>query len=90
MSYPTRSCVVIEPAVLFMEQSITQNINNDQQRVAYGLLFEEPSYREIPTLTINHNCTVKIDDLFFKKVTTLVPLYWTTKLYAMFLCELTL
>ena len=129
MPYPTGSCVVIELVVPFMvflfqlEPFDYSKINNDQQRVAYELLFKESSYREIPTPTINHDCTVKIDgvvkssvkkingigdnmekdkfsikifkqdkgvDLFFKEVTTLVPLYWTPKLYAIFLCELAL
>ena len=91
--------------------------------VAYDFLFEKSSYIEIPTPSINHDCTIKIDvvvkisvnkingirdnmeqnkfsikifkqdkgvDLFFKEVTTLVPLYWTPKLYAIFLCELAL
>ena len=35
-------------------------INNDQPKIAYELLFEESSYREMPTPTINHDCTVKI------------------------------
>ena len=68
MPYPTRSCVVIEAAVPFMgflvhlELFDYSTINNDQQRVAYELLFEESSYREISTPTTNHDCTVKIDD----------------------------
>ena len=55
MPYPTHSCVVIEPIVSFkeflvqLEQFDQWIINNDQQRVAYELLFEESSYREIPT-----------------------------------------
>ena len=67
MPYPTRFYVVIEPAVLFMgflvqlEPFYYSKINNDQQRVAYELLFEESGYRENPTPYINHNYTVKID-----------------------------
>ena len=85
--------------------------------VAYDFLFEKSSYREIPTPSINHDCTIKIDvvvkisvnkingirdnmeqnkfsikifkqdkgvDLFFKEVTTLVPLYWTPKIYMLY------
>ena len=29
--------------------------------VAYDFLFEKSSYREIPTPSINHDCTIKID-----------------------------
>ena len=67
MSYPTRSCVVIEPTVSYMRFLVQlepfdySKINNDQQRVTYELLFEETSYREIPTRTINHDYTFKID-----------------------------
>ena len=67
MPYPTRSCVVIEPVIPLMGFSVQSEpfnylkINNDQQRVAYELLFEESGYRENPTPYINHNYTVKID-----------------------------
>ena len=129
MYYHIRFCVVIEPTVPFMgfllqlEPFDYSKINNDRQMVAYDFLFEKSSYREIPTPSINHDCTIKIDvvvkisvnkingirdnmeqnkfsikifkqdkgvDLFFKEVTTLVPLYWTPKLYTIFLCELAL
>ena len=58
---------MIEPAVPFMgfllqlEPFDHSKINNDQQRVAHELLFEESSYREKSTPSINHDCTVKID-----------------------------
>ena len=113
MPYPTRFCAVIEPAVPFMAFLVQLELfdyskrNNDQQRVAYELLFEESSYREIPTPTIVVNISVnKINgigdntkkdkfsikifkqdkgvDLFFKEVTTLVPLYWTPKIYMLY------
>ena len=67
MPYPTRSRVVIEPAVPLMDFLVQlepfdcSKINNDQQRVAYELVFEESSYREIPTPCVNYDCTVKID-----------------------------
>ena len=67
MSYPTRSCVVIEPTVSYMRFLVQlepfdySKINNDQQRVAYELLFKKNSYKEIHTPTINHDRTVKID-----------------------------
>lgn len=100
-----------------MEPFDYSKINNDQQRVAYELLFEEYNYREELTPSINHDCTAKTDgvvkinvnkingirdnmendkfsikmfkqdkgvDLFLKEVTTLVYLYWTPKLYAIF------
>ena len=44
-----------------MEPFDYSKINNDQQRIAYELLFEESSYREMPTPTRNHDYTVKID-----------------------------
>ena len=67
MPYPTRSCVVIKPAVTFIGFLVQlglfgcSKLNNDQQRVVYELLFGEFSCGEIPTPTINHDCTVKID-----------------------------
>ena len=67
MPYPTRSCVVIEPVIPLMGFSVQSRpfnylkINNDQQRIACDLLFGESSHREIPSPTINHDCTVKID-----------------------------
>ena len=47
--------------MLQLEQFDYSKIYNDQQRVAYELLFEESNFREIPTPSINHDCTVKID-----------------------------
>ena len=67
MPYPTRSCVVIKPAVPFIGFLVQlglfgcSKLNNDQQRVVYELLFGEFSCGEIPTPSINHDCTVKID-----------------------------
>ena len=129
MPYPTRSYIMIESTFPFMgflvqlEPFDYSIVNIDRQAPVYDLLFEPSSSRNIPTSSINHDCTVKIDvvvnisvnkingigdnmkkdkfsikifkqdkgvDLFFKEVTTLVPLYWTPKLYTIFLCELVL
>ena len=68
MSYPTRSCVVIEPAVPFMvflvklepfDYSSLKII--DHQKLVYEMYHEETNHHENPSPSINHECTVKID-----------------------------
>ena len=68
MPYPTRSCVVIEPAVPFMgflvqlepfDYSSLKII--DSQKLVYEMYHEETNHHEKPSPSINHECTVKID-----------------------------
>ena len=69
MPYPTRSCVVIEPAVPFMgflvqlepfDYSSLKII--DSQKFVYEMYHEETiQHNVMPSSSINHECTVKID-----------------------------
>ena len=69
MPYPTRSCVVIEPAVPFMgflvqlepfDYSSLKII--DSQKLVYKMNHEETiQHNAIPSPSIKHECTVKID-----------------------------
>ena len=67
MPYPTRSCVVIEPAVQFMGFLIQLEPFDysskivDRQKLVYEMYHEEANNREIPSPGINHDLTVKID-----------------------------
>jgi len=138
MPYPTRSCVVIEPAVQFMGFLIQLEPFDysakiaDRQKLVYEMYHEENDPRELPSPGINHDLTVKIDgvvkisvqkishsdcltdgktvwldfnkfsinlykhdhekkvDVLFRSLTTDVPIDWTPKLYAIFLCDLAL
>ena len=69
MPYPTRSCVVIEPAVPFMgflvqlepfDYSSLKII--DSQKLVYEMYHEETiQHNVMPSPSIKHECTVKID-----------------------------
>ena len=68
MSYPTRSCVVIEPAVSFVgflvqlepfDYSSLKII--DSQKLVYEMYHEETNHHVKPSPSINHEYTVKID-----------------------------
>ena len=67
MPYPTRSCVVIEPAVQFMGFLIQLEPFDysakivDRQKLVYEMYHEETNHHEKPSPSINHECTVKID-----------------------------
>ena len=69
MPYPTRSCVVIEPAVPFMGFLIQLEPFDysslkivDSQKLVYEMYNEENNPRnEFPSPSINHDLTVKID-----------------------------
>ena len=68
MPYPTRSCVVIEPVVPFMEFLVQfepfdySSLNIiDHQKHVYEMYHEESNHHEKSSLSINHECTVKID-----------------------------
>ena len=69
MPYPTRSSVVIEPTDPFMGLLVQLEpfdysiVNDDQQRRVYKLIFQESSYIGKPAASINHNCTIKINDV---------------------------
>ena len=67
MPYPTRSCVVIEPAVQFMGFLIQLEPFDysakivDRQKLVYEMYHEETNHHEKPSPGINHDLTVKID-----------------------------
>ena len=69
MPYPTRSCVVIGPAVLFMELLVQLEPFDysslkiiDIQKLVYDMYYEETiQHNVIPFPSIKHECTVKID-----------------------------
>ena len=69
MPYPTRSCVVIEPAVPFMGFLIQLEPFDysslkivDSQKLVYEMYNEENNPRnEFPSPSINHDLTIKID-----------------------------
>ena len=71
MPYPTRSCVVIEPAVQFMGFLIQLEPFDysskivDRQKLVYEMYHEESNNLEVtsplPSPGINHDLTVKID-----------------------------
>ena len=67
MPYPTRSCVVIEPAVQFMGFLIQLEPFDysakivDRQKLVYEMYHEETNHHEKPSPSINHYLTVKID-----------------------------
>ena len=93
MPYPTRSCVVIEPAVPFMgflvqlesfDYSSLKIIDN--QKLVYEMYHEEinPTI-EFPSPSIKHECTVKIDGVVKISVIKInEPNDRTPKLYAIF------
>ena len=68
MPYPTRSCVVIEPAVPIMgllvqlkpfDYSSLKII--DHQKLVYEMYHEESNHHEKPSPSVINECTVKID-----------------------------
>ena len=68
MPYPVRSCVVIDPAVPFMgflvqlepfDYSSFKIIYH--QKLVHEMYQEESNHHEKPSLSIHHECTVKID-----------------------------
>ena len=68
MPYPTRSCVVIEPATPFMgflvqlepfDYSALKVV--DQQKLVYEMFQEESNSYEQPSPSINHELSVPID-----------------------------
>ena len=68
MPYPTRSCVVIEPAVSFMgflvqldpfDYSSLKIIDN--QKLVYEMYHEETNHYDKLSPSVNRECTVKID-----------------------------
>ena len=70
MSYPTCSCVVIESAVPFtgflvqlepFDYSLLKII--DHQKIVYKTYQEKSYHHEIPSPSINHKGTVKLDDV---------------------------
>ena len=67
MPYPTRSCVVIEPAVQFMGFLIQLEPFDysakivDRQKLVYEMYHEDTNHHEKPSPGINHDLTVKID-----------------------------
>ena len=70
MPYPTRSCVVIEPATPFvgflvqLEPFDYSSLNTiDRQKLVYEMYHEETNHRENPSPSINHKYTVQIDDV---------------------------
>ena len=70
MPYPTHFCLVIEPAVPFMEFIVqlesfdysSLNIIDNQKRV-YKIHHEEINQYVKPYPSKNYECTVKIDDV---------------------------
>ena len=69
MSYPTPSCVVIEPVVPFMMYLVYLElfdysiVDINRQVLIDDLLFEPSSSRNIPALSINHDYTIRIDNI---------------------------
>ena len=68
MSYLTRSCVVIEPAVPFMGFLVQLESFDysslkivDSQKLVYEMYHEETNHHKKPSPSLNHECTVKID-----------------------------
>ena len=68
MSYLTRSYVVMEPVVPFMEFLVQLEPFDysslkiiDHQKVVYEMYHEEYNHHEKPSPSINHECTVKVD-----------------------------
>ena len=69
MPYPTRSCVVIEPALPFMgflvqlEPFYYSSLKIiDSQKLVYEMYHEKPiQHNVMPSPSIKHECTVKID-----------------------------
>ena len=68
MPYPTRSCVVIEPATPFMrvlvqlepfDYSSLKTV--DRQKLVYEMYHEEINHHEKHSPSINHKCTVQTD-----------------------------
>ena len=68
MPYPTRSCVVIEPAVPFIwflvqlepfDYSSLKIV--DSQKLVYEMYHEETNHHEKPFASVNHDLTVEID-----------------------------
>ena len=68
MSYPTRSCVMMEPAVpfiWFLIQLESFDFSSlkiiDIQKLVYEMYHEETNHHENSSPSINHECTVKVD-----------------------------
>ena len=68
MPFPTRFCVVIEPAVPFMfflvqlepfDYSSLKTV--DRQKLVYEMYHEKTNHHEKPSPSINHKYTVQID-----------------------------